>query len=64
MEAFAALPGIRAVCLPRGKLSVHEEFPDATFDVVAPFLRAALGTLPDRSIGSHTRVLTLSWFGQ
>jgi pimeloyl-ACP methyl ester carboxylesterase len=54
MEAFAALPGIRAVCLPRGKLSLHEEFPDAILDVVAPFLRAALepsGT--DRS--DHTR---------
>src|SRR5262245_33587976 len=38
MEALAAVPGIRTVCLPRGKLSVHEEFPDATMDAVAPFL--------------------------
>jgi pimeloyl-ACP methyl ester carboxylesterase len=38
MEALAALPGIRSVRLPRGKLSVHEEFPDATMEAVAPFL--------------------------
>jgi hypothetical protein len=30
MEALAALPNIRSVRLPRGKLAVHEEFPDAT----------------------------------
>jgi hypothetical protein len=28
IEALAALPGIKASLLPRGKLSVHEEFPD------------------------------------
>jgi pimeloyl-ACP methyl ester carboxylesterase len=39
MEAFAALPGIRSVILPRGKLAVHEEFPDATAEAVAAFLR-------------------------
>jgi pimeloyl-ACP methyl ester carboxylesterase len=38
MEALAALPGIRSVLLPRGKLAVHEEFPDATADAVAAFL--------------------------
>jgi pimeloyl-ACP methyl ester carboxylesterase len=38
MEALAAVPGIRAVRLPHGKLSVHEEFPDATMDAIAPFL--------------------------
>ena len=27
MEALAAVSGIRSVVLPRGKLSVHEEFP-------------------------------------
>ncbi len=40
MEAFAALPGIRSVILPRGKLAVHEEFPDATAEAIAAFLRA------------------------
>jgi pimeloyl-ACP methyl ester carboxylesterase len=39
MEALAALPGIRSVRLPRGKLAVHEEFPDATAEVVEEFLR-------------------------
>jgi pimeloyl-ACP methyl ester carboxylesterase len=39
MEALAALPGIRGVQLPRGKLAVHEEFPDATADAVDAFLR-------------------------
>jgi pimeloyl-ACP methyl ester carboxylesterase len=39
MEALAALPGIRSVRLPRGKLAVHEEFPDATADAVDAFLR-------------------------
>jgi pimeloyl-ACP methyl ester carboxylesterase len=38
MEALAAVPGIRSVRLPRGKLSVHEEFPDAAADAIAPFL--------------------------
>jgi hypothetical protein len=38
MEALAALPGIRTVRLPQGKLSVHEEFPDATMEAIAPFL--------------------------
>jgi pimeloyl-ACP methyl ester carboxylesterase len=39
MEAFAALPGIRSVTLPCGKLAVHEEFPDATGNAIAAFLR-------------------------
>jgi pimeloyl-ACP methyl ester carboxylesterase len=38
METLAAVPGIRTARLPRGKLAVHEEFPDATFDAIAPFL--------------------------
>jgi pimeloyl-ACP methyl ester carboxylesterase len=37
-EALANLPGIKSVVLPRGKLSIHEEFPDATFNAIAPFL--------------------------
>ena len=39
IEALAALPGIRSVRLPRGKLSVHEEFADATVEAITPFLR-------------------------
>jgi pimeloyl-ACP methyl ester carboxylesterase len=39
IEALAALPGIRCVRLPHGKLSVHEEFPDATFEAIEPFMR-------------------------
>jgi pimeloyl-ACP methyl ester carboxylesterase len=38
IDAFAVLPGIRRVRLPRGKLSVHEEFPEAVVDVIGPFL--------------------------
>jgi pimeloyl-ACP methyl ester carboxylesterase len=38
MEALAALPNVRSVRLPRGKLAVHEEFPDATIEAIAPFL--------------------------
>jgi pimeloyl-ACP methyl ester carboxylesterase len=38
MEALAAVPGIRTVRLPQGKLSVHEEFPEATMDAIGPFL--------------------------
>jgi hypothetical protein len=40
MEALAAISGVRTARLPRGKLAVHEEFPDATFDAVRPFLEA------------------------
>jgi pimeloyl-ACP methyl ester carboxylesterase len=38
MEALAAVPGLRCVRLPQGKLSVYEEFPDAVARVIAPFL--------------------------
>jgi pimeloyl-ACP methyl ester carboxylesterase len=38
MEALAALSGMRAICLPRGKLAVHEEFPDAVAQAITPFL--------------------------
>jgi pimeloyl-ACP methyl ester carboxylesterase len=39
MEALAGLPGVRTVALPRGKLALHEEFPNPTYDVIDPFLR-------------------------
>ena len=38
MEALAAVPGVRTARLPRGKLAVHEEFPDATINAIEPFL--------------------------
>jgi pimeloyl-ACP methyl ester carboxylesterase len=38
MEALAELPGIRTERLARGKLSVHEEFPDDVSAAVIPFL--------------------------
>jgi pimeloyl-ACP methyl ester carboxylesterase len=41
IEALTAIPGIRSVELPSGKLSVHEEFPDATVEAITPFLRDA-----------------------
>jgi pimeloyl-ACP methyl ester carboxylesterase len=41
IEALAVLPGIRRVMLPQGKLSVHEEFPDAVVDAIEPFLAEA-----------------------
>jgi pimeloyl-ACP methyl ester carboxylesterase len=39
IEALAALPGIRSARLPRGKLSVHEEFADETVEAITPFLQ-------------------------
>jgi pimeloyl-ACP methyl ester carboxylesterase len=41
MEALAAVPGIRTARLPQGKLAVHEEFPDATFNAIESFLAEA-----------------------
>jgi pimeloyl-ACP methyl ester carboxylesterase len=38
MEALAKLPNVHATILPRGKLSVHEEFPDQTAAAILPFL--------------------------
>ena len=38
MEALAAVGSIQTARLPQGKLAVHEEFPDATFNAIAPFL--------------------------
>lgn len=39
MEALADVPGVRTVVLPRGKLAVHEEFPEAAYDAIDAFLR-------------------------
>lgn len=38
MEALAALPNVRTTVLARGKLSVHEEFPQQTAAAILPFL--------------------------
>jgi pimeloyl-ACP methyl ester carboxylesterase len=38
IEALSNLQSIKSVVLPRGRLSIHEEFPDATFEAIAPFL--------------------------
>src|SRR5262249_11799995 len=52
MEALAAVPGIRTVRLPHGKLSVHEEFPDATADAVGPFLSEGMQSSGTRGSNS------------
>lgn len=38
MEALASVPGVETVRLPRGKLSVYEEFPDEVAAALRPFL--------------------------
>ena len=38
MEALATIDGMQNVCIPRGKLGLHEEFADQVAGVVAPFL--------------------------
>ena len=38
MEALGALPNVRTMILPRGKLSVHEEFPDAVAAAIRTLL--------------------------
>jgi pimeloyl-ACP methyl ester carboxylesterase len=38
MEALVAVPGVRGICLPSGKLALHEEFPDAVAQAIEPFL--------------------------
>ena len=46
IEALAELPGVRSHCLARGKLSVHEEFPDEVAQLVSSFIGEQE---PDRS---------------
>jgi pimeloyl-ACP methyl ester carboxylesterase len=38
MEALVSIPSVHSVALPRGKLSVHEEFPDLVAAAIEPFL--------------------------
>ncbi len=40
MEALAALPSVRSVLLARGRLALHEEFPDEVAAALRPFLLA------------------------
>ena len=40
MQALAALPNVRSVALPSGKLGIHEEFPDEVAEAVRSFLCA------------------------
>lgn len=40
MEALAELPNVQVARLPRGKLSIHEEFPEAVEQAIVPFLRS------------------------
>ena len=43
METLVAVPHVRSVELPHGKLAVHEEFPDAVAEAVRSFLRRDSG---------------------
>ena len=38
MEGLTAIPGMESVCLPAGKLSVHEEFHNLVADAIETFL--------------------------
>lgn len=39
MDAIAAVPSVRVSHLPKGKLSIHEEFPDEVVGLIRPFLQ-------------------------
>src|ERR1700680_2958746 len=41
MEALATIDGVRSVCIPRGKLSVHEEFAAQVAQDIVKFLACA-----------------------
>ena len=38
IEALTSIPGVQSVYLPRGKLSLHEEFPDLVTEAIEVFL--------------------------
>jgi pimeloyl-ACP methyl ester carboxylesterase len=38
MEALATISGMRSICIPKGKLSLHEEFAAEVAQIIAPFL--------------------------
>lgn len=41
MEALAALPGVRSLVLPKGRLALHEEFPHPVAEAILGFVDAA-----------------------
>lgn len=43
IEALAKLPNMGALCLPAGKLALHEEYPDEVADAISSFLETAHG---------------------
>ena len=43
IKSMAALPNIQVERLPKGKLSLHEEFPDEVVSVIRPFLLGGVG---------------------
>jgi pimeloyl-ACP methyl ester carboxylesterase len=51
IESMAALPNIQVERLPKGKLSLHEEFPDDVVSVIRPFLFEETGPCPVVSLG-------------
>jgi len=40
MEALAALPQVQVKRLAKGKLLIHEEFPEVVTSAIMPFLNA------------------------
>jgi pimeloyl-ACP methyl ester carboxylesterase len=48
MEVLATIQGMRSVCIPRGKLSLYEEFAGEVAQVVAPFLAREVRPDEDR----------------
>jgi pimeloyl-ACP methyl ester carboxylesterase len=55
MEALATIAGMRSVCIPRGKLSLHEEFAAQVAQAVAPFLASADPRNEDRTAALDSR---------
>ncbi|WP_213030248.1 alpha/beta fold hydrolase, partial [Acinetobacter baumannii] len=43
IESLVGLPNVRLERLPKGKLSIHEEFPDEVASVIRPFLSEGAG---------------------
>lgn len=41
MEALATMPGVRSLVLPRGRLALHEEFPEPVAEAILGFLAEA-----------------------
>jgi hypothetical protein len=52
MEALTTVPRVQSVCLPLGKLSVHEEFPNLVAEAIETFL--ADRTEPTSALGASS----------